>query len=90
MANKKINITIDEELYSKIDKYCEANYQNKSAFFAQCAIEKIQSMEALNTLSEISEVLQKIDTSEIIDDETQKEIDDLVSLSNKLLRVAKK
>ena len=90
MANKKINITIDEELLKRVDAYCEANFQTKSAFFSQCAIEKIQAMESLNTLSEITEILKNIDPNEVIDENTQKEINDLVNLSNKLLRVAKK
>lgn len=86
----KINITIDDELLKKVEAYCEANYQTKSGFFSQCAIEKIQAMESLNVLSEITNVLEKVVKEENIDNNTQKEIDDLVNLSNKLLMVAKK
>lgn len=84
----KINITIDDELLAKVDSYCDAYYQSRSGFFAQCAIEKIHAIESLNTLSQITSVLDKVSRSETgLDEETQKEIDELTSLSNKLLAV---
>lgn len=90
MSNTKVNITIDADLLRKIDDYCDSYYQTRSGFFAQCAIEKIQSLESLNKLSEISAILEKVSKEEVVDDKTQKEIDSLVFLSNKLIRVAQK
>ena len=90
-TNMKVNITIDDELMSKVDEYCDAYYQSRSGFFAQCAVEKLQAIESLNTLAEITSVLDKVASNETgIDEDTQKEIDELTKLSTKLLKYAKK
>ena len=90
-ANMKVNIAIDDELMSKVDDYCNAYYQSRSGFFASCAVEKLQAIESLNTLAEITSVLDKVASNETgIDEDTQKEIDELTKLSTKLLKYAKK
>lgn len=81
----KINISIDDELLEKLDKYADASYMSRSAFITQCVNDKIIQQESLRTLMMISSTLEEISNKTDLNEDVKSEVDTLVNASNMLL-----
>ena len=80
----KVNISMDDELLKKMDECADARYMSRSTFMSMCVTDKIAQIEAVKTLSLVSDTLEKISKSDLTDD-VQKEVNDLVTTSKMLL-----
>jgi metal-responsive CopG/Arc/MetJ family transcriptional regulator len=73
----RIQISIDEELASRIDEYASKNYLSRSGLISLACTQFLQSNEAVLALSRLSLSMQKIADTGSIDDETQQELQDI-------------
>lgn len=77
----KINITLSDDLLKKVDIYADEHYMTRSGFFSMCAVEKIQADEIVQSIHLMTKCFKKISDSGFVDEETQKELDKLISIS---------
>lgn len=74
---KKLTITMHENLLDRLDKYCDDNFQNRSAMVSIAVKQYLDSVEALGNLGYIAERLKAMETKaeseiEVSSDEVQK------------------
>jgi len=68
----KLQVSIDDELLKKIDKYSETMYMSRSGFISYAAAQVINSNAVMVAITDISLAMKKIaDTGVISDDERQ-------------------
>lgn len=53
MASKKINITVDEELLGRIDKYAKANAMTRSGLLAMAAVQYLSAVELMPSVNKL-------------------------------------
>lgn len=81
---KKINISINDELLTRIDKFSENNYLSRSGLISLACNQFLVTQEAQTMFRSISLAFNKIAEHGNIDDETRKELDDIMRLCSML------
>ena len=71
----KVNMTINDELMAKIDKYADENYMSRSQFFTSVSKQYLNQIELLSALNEVSKAIKKISENNFIDDDSKKTLD---------------
>lgn len=59
---KKLTITMHENLLDRLDKYCDDNFQNRSAMVSIAVKQYLDNIEALSNLGYIAERLKAQET----------------------------
>lgn len=75
----KLNVTMDNTLYERLKKYCEANGDTKSGFISGAIADKLNAYETLEILRSLSDTLQTVAKNNKIDEESAKQINALES-----------
>lgn len=78
MAKQKINITLDNELVSKIDEYSKKYYMTRSGFLSQASSQFLMQHVAADSLKELSTAMRKIAESSKITDEDKAEMESIL------------
>lgn len=66
MARVRIQISVDEELLSKVDQYADDNYTSRSGVFVQGAAAVVNQAAVLSAIRNISLAMKKIaDTGDV-------------------------
>lgn len=78
----KINITLSDDLLAKVDAYADEHYMTRSGFFSMVATDKIQSNDLIKAVNQMSVCIQQIAQNGSLDDKSQKELNDLIVLSD--------
>lgn len=73
----RIQISIDDDLLERIDKFAVKNFMTRSALLQQSALSYIQSREFLSLLPDMSMTLKNIAAKEDLSDEDSKQIKDM-------------
>ncbi|WP_405308743.1 hypothetical protein [Methanobrevibacter sp.] len=81
---KKINISINEDLLERIDKFSENNYLSRSGLISLACSQFLLTQETEALFRNMNIALQKIAENGIVDDKTQKELDDCLRLCSLL------
>ena len=76
----KINITVNDELLSKIDNFADENYMSRSGVFAQGAQMYLAQMGTYAAIKQIAFDIHKIADMGTVDDETRRDLDDMQRL----------
>lgn len=71
----KVNVSINDELMEKIDNYSKENYITRSHFFTMVSNQFLAQLELTSALKEVSKAVKKISENNIVDDESQKQLD---------------
>ena len=71
----KINISINDDLLSKIDRLADENYTSRSGFIAMGMTDYINSREVVSAIKSMSISMAKIASQGNIDEETLKELE---------------
>lgn len=82
----KINISIDDELLSKIDKLADENYTSRSGYISMCMAQQVNAKEVISSMSDLSISISKIADTGIVDEKTIKELENFQSITNAFLR----
>lgn len=76
----KVNITLNDELLEKIDKKADDMFMSRSGFIALSCTEKLQNMEAIEMLGQMTAAFKAIAATGTVDEETQVKIGAIVEL----------
>ena len=76
----KINISINDELLTRIDKFSDSNYLSRSGLISLACNQYLITQEAQSMFRSISVAFTKIAEQGCVDEETQKELDDIMRL----------
>lgn len=77
----KVNVSLPDELLSRIDEYADANYMSRSGFLANAATQVLNSNDLINSIQTMSFAIAKIADSGEIDDDTMKQLEDFQRFS---------
>lgn len=81
----KINISIDDDLLSRLDKVADDNYMTRSGLVSVACAQFINANELTLAIREISKAVSKIADNGSVDDDTMSKIDDLQRVCNILM-----
>lgn len=73
----KINITLDDKLLSRLDNYADDNYMSRSGLISLACTQFLNSAEVVGVVKEMGATINKIADMGGVDDDTQKQIEDL-------------
>lgn len=82
----KINISIDEELVTRIDNYAKKNYMSRSGLISFVCVQYLNSYELMRVVKDLSGEISKIIESGVVDEETGKKLENLKNISNLLVK----
>jgi len=74
---KKINVTIDEELLDEVDKYAKLRHMSRSGFLAFSASQNIEAIKFQSLLPQYTDLLRQLSSGSDLDEETLEKIDDM-------------
>ena len=81
---KKINISINDDLLNRIDKFSENNYLSRSGLIGLACNQYLLEQEAQSLFRSMNLVLSKIADMGCIDEDTQKKLDDIMRVCSLL------
>lgn len=80
----KLQISLDDELVSRIDGYADGNYMSRSGLISLACVEFLNKNEMVSAITRMSIAIQKIASTGVVDEETQKQLEDFERLSRLL------
>jgi metal-responsive CopG/Arc/MetJ family transcriptional regulator len=78
----KIQISIDDRLLERVDKYADENYMSRSGFASLAMSQYLNQNDMLNLLKELTVAVRKISETGTIDEETKKTLEELQYVYN--------
>lgn len=84
MAKVKVNITLDEELISRIDGYADDNYMSRSSLISLACTQFLNSVDVTRAIQDMSLAMRKIADSGGIDDDARRQLEDFERISKML------
>lgn len=85
MAKVKVNITLDEELISRIDGYADDNYMSRSSLISLACTQFLNSVDVTRAIQDMAFAMRKIADSGEIDDEARRQLEDFERISKMLM-----
>lgn len=82
----KINISIDDELLQRTDKYTKKLYTSRSGLISIALASYMNSQECIIAIKEMSLAMRKIADNGFIDDETMEKLEDFERVSQLLIQ----
>lgn len=73
----KMQISLDEKLVERIDNYADENYMSRSGLISLACTQFLNSAEVVGVVKEMGAAINKIADMGGVDDDTQKQIEDL-------------
>lgn len=80
----KINVSMDDELVTRIDSYADLTYTTRSGLITTAVTQYLNSKEMIIAINDMGHAMKKIADKGEIDEETRKELDDFVRLASML------
>lgn len=72
----KVQLSINDELMKKVDKYAEENYISRSTFFALSATQYINQQELASAVKGMALSMRRIADNNVVDSDTLRELSD--------------
>lgn len=72
----KINITMNDELLAKVDKFAAEQYTSRSGLISQAVVQYLNQQEAMNLIRLMSKAMKRIADNGEIDDEAKQQLAD--------------
>ena len=73
----KVNITVDDKLMERIDRYAEENYMSRSGLVSFACTQFLNQADVVRAIVNMGICMQKIAETGIVDEETRKELEDI-------------
>ena len=80
----KINITIDDELLKRVDDYSDSNFSTRSGLISQSVKQFLDTQDVMEAVKRISYSMQIIAEKNVIDEDSQKELEHFKVLAEML------
>lgn len=78
----KISISLADELVQKIDQYADDGGMTRSGFISQSCKLYIQQLEITQCLKSMSNAMNRIASTGVVDEDTQKELERFTQLAD--------
>lgn len=73
----KVNVTLDDKLLSRLDTYADENYMSRSGLISLACTQYLNSADIVRVVKEMGVAINKIADMGELDEDTQKQIEDL-------------
>lgn len=73
----KMQISLDEKLVERIDNYADENYMSRSGLISLACTQYLNSADVVRVVKEMGVAINKIADMGGLDEDTQKQIEDL-------------
>ena len=83
----KINISLDDNLLERMDRYAEDNYMSRSGLVSISVAQYLNANEVMTVVKDMSLAMRKIADSGTIDSETEQKLEDFERISKMLVGV---
>ena len=80
----KVQITLDDDLMSRVDNYADENYMSSSGLISLAVTQFLNAADVTRAVKDMSFAMRKIADTGTIDEDTQKQLDDFERLSKML------
>lgn len=77
----KVQITLDDDLMSRVDTYADENYMSRSGLISLAVTQFLNAADVTRAVKDMSFAMRKIADTGTIDEDTQKQLDDFERLS---------
>lgn len=81
----KINITLNDDLLSRIDQYADSNYMSRSGLISLATTQFLNAAEVTTAIKDMALCMRKIADTGTIDHETKEQLEDFERLSKILI-----
>ena len=78
----KISISLSDDLVNKIDAYADEGGMTRSGFISQSCKLYIQQLEVTQCLKSMSNAMNRIASTGVVDEKTQKELERFTQLAD--------
>lgn len=85
----KVNITLDDELMKRVDKYADENYMSRSGLISLAATQFLNASDVTTAIKDMSIAMRKIADKAVVDKETIEALEDMERLSKYLTGITK-
>lgn len=82
----KVQISIDDKLLERIDKYADDNYTSRSGLISLGMAEFLNSKEVIGLVKDMSLAVRKIADNSVVDDSTMEQLEDFERICKMLTR----
>lgn len=72
----KLQISLDDELVSRIDNCADRNYMTRSGFISQACVQLLNQTELVSSINRISYAVLKAAENNKIDDDTKRQLEE--------------
>lgn len=81
----KINITLNDDLLSRIDQYADSNYMSRSGLISLATTQFLNAAEVTTAIRDMAVCMRKIADTGTVDHETMEQLEDFERLSKMLV-----
>lgn len=81
----KVNITLDDELLTRVDTYADRNYMSRSGLLSLAVTQYLNSNEMVLAISDMALSMRKIADAGKVDHETIEQLEDFERLAKMLV-----
>lgn len=81
----KLQISLDDELVSRIDNCADKNYMSRSGFISQACVQLLNQTELVSSINRISLACQKVSESNQLDDDIKRQFKEFELLAKIML-----
>lgn len=81
----KINITLNDDLLSRIDQYADSNYMSRSGLISLATTQFLNAADVTTAIKDMALCMRKIADTGTVDHETMEQLEDFERLSKLLI-----
>lgn len=81
----KLQVSLDDELVSRIDNCAEKNYMSRSGFISQACVQFLNQTELVSSINRISLACQKVADSNELDEDSKQQFREFELLAKIML-----
>ena len=77
----KVNITLDDELMARVDRYADENYMSRSGLISLATTQFLNQFDIVSAWKEVAIAMRKIADTGKVDHETMEQLEDFERLA---------
>ena len=81
----KVNVTLQDELVSRIDNFADENYMSRSGFLTLVAVQYLNTQDTMRLIRDMSLAMRKIADTGTVDSEVMAQLEDFERFSKMLI-----
>ena len=81
----KITISLDDDLVKRADNYADENYMSRSGLISIALTQYLNSADVTKAIKDMAFAMRKIADNGVVDEDTQKQLEDFERLSKMLV-----